>query len=169
MLAMDSINWRYLLSHPSEFVRIDEQLRLLQITLREFNQNLTSDEWTQETFEVNKIHIDIINNFRMAVNILGCNIFDANLFSPEEQHNLHQTIIKTEIMDSIMTHSHSMPLAKFCKLLNAITDKKWTEKLFQHFLIFIFDNHVSMNNQLLLLAVDSDKESIMNEIIKKIV
>jgi hypothetical protein len=43
--AMDRLNWNYILTHPSEFVRLDEHLRLKQIELDGFHSRMVG--WTK--------------------------------------------------------------------------------------------------------------------------
>jgi hypothetical protein len=57
---------------------------------------------------------------------------------------------------------------KFNKLVSIINDREQTENIFRKFLIFVFDNYISLNNPATGISTDASKENIMNEIIKRV-
>jgi hypothetical protein len=57
---------------------------------------------------------------------------------------------------------------KFNKLVSIIYDREETENIFRKFLIFVFDNYISINNPVIGISTDASKENIMNEIIKRV-
>lgn len=176
MLTVDSINWRYLLSHPSEFVRIDEQLRLLETEISEF-RNVDGHmllKWSFAAQQENESHFRLIKNFRCAINLFGSKIFNAKITSDEEQHKLETFLLKIAgscepPKPNIFEENIDIPKEMFEKLVECIAKRKNTEKIFQQFLVFIFDNYVNaFNANPLLFQSDLEKENIMHEIITRI-
>ena len=165
---MDSINWRYLLSHPSEFVRIDEQLRLVQMELLCFNEH--SNGWTKHAAQEVKHHLNVILRFRTAVSLFGCNIFNAEIVSLDEFVKFGNiTLSNEDPLADIFNEKHcNMFAGKFNKLVSIINDREQTENIFRKFLIFVFDNYISLNNPVTGISTDASKENIMNEIIKRV-
>jgi hypothetical protein len=176
MLTKDSINWRYLLSHPSEFVRIDEQLRLLEISIRATGlQEKYGPSWSFAVEHENFSHLRIIGNFRRAINLFGSHYFNVEILSQDEQlkqsmKNLKTISKKNKTYPNYFEDYHMSPIESFSNFIDCIAIKKNTEKIFLHFLVFIFDNYVNVNNpNPLLFQTDNEKEQIMLEIIQRIV
>lgn len=77
ILKMWSVNWRTLLDHPSEIVRLDEQLRLKTEDLLDF-KNKIDYNCKYLCDEVDK-HMAIIHNFRCYLYIEGTKYFQTQL------------------------------------------------------------------------------------------
>ena len=90
---MESISWNYILTHPSEFVRIDEQLRLLLTQLSIFKQEFLTDSILQEVKE----HEKIITSFREALNTFGFIIFGGAILSDGEAEANMKKIIENQM------------------------------------------------------------------------
>jgi hypothetical protein len=180
-LSMDSINWRYLLSHPSEFVRIDEQLRMLAVEVKAWKYEFSAKElmkWTYSAELENDSHLRLINNFRSAVNLFGSQIFNTRIISEEEQSQLETFLMKVSHKEEPEKHCPTLffeqynnrPKETFQKLVQLIASRKNTEQVFTQFLVFIYDNFVSaFNENPFLFQTEKEKEMIMHEVIKRIV
>ena len=169
---MDNINWKSILSHPSEMVRIDEQLRLLQLQLLSDFKEPPFD-WTASTEEATCTHLNIIKNFRNAINMFGCHYFNVAILSEEE--SVASTSIPIYPQPQLRNNNFFEdetaargPKEKLMKYMNTITETKNTEKVFQTFLVTFFDNYVNVDNKYFILNSDEEKERIMLEIIKRI-
>lgn len=161
---MEQINWRFLLTHPSEFVRIDEQLRLLQIHLSNYQKQFLTDSILQEIYE----HELTIIGFRNALNIFGINLFQTDILSDGEICNQRGTSIEKPKSANFFLEYTNMSQEMFQKLFCCLADKKNTEKIFKQFLIVIFDEYINANNLYLSVLSDKEKENIMLDIIKRV-
>ena len=161
---MDLINWEFILSHPSEFVRIDEQLRLLQIQLSAYKEQFLTESILQEIHE----HENILIGFRDAVNIFGCHIFGVEILSDEEAAKKNHSLNQPQSNGANFFQEYTnMTREMFRKLIDVIEDKRNTEKVFRQFLIVIFDNYINVGDNH-NPHLNSEKEKIMHEIINRV-
>jgi hypothetical protein len=89
LLRMRQFNWSNILSHPSEFIRIDETLRLKQIELNQFTDTIPG--WTLVAAQENLDHKRLIYRMRVYLHIAGTNLFGHPILSREEFHNLKRS------------------------------------------------------------------------------
>ena len=168
---METINWNYLLSHQSEFIRIDEQLRLLQIQLSKFRdcqeRVQSSDYWIDTANQEHILHMKTIKSFRCVINLFGCHIFNEEILSREQslESQIQDEFDRFQKVDNYATDSEEI----FAKLYLIISDRKNTEKIYQRFLVTIFDGYINYNNKYFVMEDDYEKEKIMKEIISGIV
>jgi len=85
-LKINNVNWCKITSHVSEFVRLDEQLRLKFIELETFSTS--TDGWTPLAGQEVLLHKRLIANMRSYLHSSGSNIFKCRLFSFNEYQNL---------------------------------------------------------------------------------
>ena len=83
---MGQFNWANILSHPSEFVRIDEVLRQKQIELNRFTDTIPG--WSEVAAQANLDHKRLIYRMRCYLNISGGSWFGSQILSWEEYKNL---------------------------------------------------------------------------------
>lgn len=163
---MESISWNYILTHPSEFVRIDEQLRLLLTQLSIFKQEFLTDSILQEVKE----HEKIITSFREALNTFGFIIFGGAILSDGEAEANMKKIIENQEQSSnvnFFNEFNTLQVEMFRKLFGSILDKMNTEKVFKKFLIIVFDGYINAEKTCFNLLSDDEKELIMQNIIKR--
>lgn len=170
---METISWNSILSHPSEFVRIDEQLRLLQFEIFDYKDQFLTDSVLHEIYN----HEKLIFAFRDAIRIFGRHIFGANVISDDEVRNSKGFFPpKDETRSSgpnffMDFNSNSMTSEMFRALIGSIVCRRNTEKVFKKFLIEIFDNFFNVNPEdhsfpLISIDSESEKEIIMHQLIK---
>ena len=168
---MERINWQFILSHPSEFVRIDEQLRLHLFQLSDYKDQFLTDSILSQI----RSHEKIIIAFRDAINIFGRHIFGSEIISIEEAASSWRELQDEEYEQdatNFFQEYTSMTSEMFRKLIGCIINKRNTEKMFQKFLIILFDNFFNVNvenNSIPFFSIsDSEKEAIMYNIIKDV-
>lgn len=159
---MEQINWRFLLTHPSEFVRLDEQLRLLQIHLFDCQKEFLTDSILQEIHE----HELTIISFRDAINIFGKKYFQTDILSPGENENQRGYTSEKPKNANFFLEYENMSQEMFQKLVQCLADKKNTEKIFAQFLIVLFDDFINTLNH--SPFSDEEKQLIMLDIIKRV-
>ena len=154
------------MTHPSEFVRIDEQLRLLQFQLCEFKNQFLTDSILQEICE----HEKVVTGFRNALNMFGCYIFETEILSEGEAiASWGSSKTGTQSVGAnFFQEFTSMTSEMFRKLISSILDKRNTEKIFRRFLIVLFDDYINAGNKYFSIESEAEKEQIMHEIIKRI-
>jgi hypothetical protein len=90
-LKTDQYNWKSLLSHPSEIIRIDEQLRFKQFELRDFNEQTPGYNFIAA--QTNLEHQRLIFSMRCYLAICGYSFFRIPVFSHEEFQRLKNSFI----------------------------------------------------------------------------
>ena len=115
-LKIDQFNWKNLLHHPSEFIRIDEMLRLKQTELCKFNR--ATFGWTFVAAQENLEHQRLIYRMRCYLSITGTNMFRAPILSLGEYANLKRSFPETE---DFLTSNDK----KFALLTGSNSDEFW--------------------------------------------
>jgi hypothetical protein len=163
---MDSINWRYLFSHPSELVRLDERLKLKDEELNRFNDE--SFGWTYPTAQENHEHRRLIRTFRYFINVFGVNFFKVQIFSEHEIINLphnnnfwdREEFKHTTGYFNDFEHNPREMLEIYIK---NIADKRQTCEIFKKFILLTLSNY-----QIDLPEQNEEKDRIMQEILENI-
>jgi hypothetical protein len=83
---MRQFNWTNILSHPSEFTRVDEALRVKQLELNQFTDTIPG--WTIVAAQENLEHKRLIYRMRCYLNIAGTKLFGHSILSFQEYQNL---------------------------------------------------------------------------------
>ena len=155
-LRTDQVNWRNVLSHPSELVRIDEKLRAKQNELLDFDErtpgyNLTAAQTHLE-------HQRLIFSMRCYVAIVGMNFFHVPILSAHEFNHLKQSFVDREnyTTDADNFVEISSLEDDFWLILETTSDKSNTEKFYKKL----------MSEFLVFYPFLEDKEKIMEKIIK---
>ena len=78
-LRTDQFNWKSLLCHPSEIIRIDEQLRLKQLELGDFNERTPG--YNLIAAQTNLEHKRLLYSMRCYLAICGFSFFRMPVFS----------------------------------------------------------------------------------------
>ena len=85
-IQINAVNWCQIIAHPSEFVRIDEQLRLKYLELSNFVTS--TNGWTKMAAQEVLMHKRLIANIRAYLHTTGANLFRTKLFSNAEYEKL---------------------------------------------------------------------------------
>ena len=158
LLRMRQFNWANILAHPSEFIRIDESLRIKQIELNQFNDIMPG--WTLVAAQENLDHKRLIYRMRCYLHIAGINYFGHSMLSHEEYQNLktsnsfetgNEFIRCSSENLAILTRSTS---TKFWLIMSTSFDRQNTVNFFKRMVFAILGEHYTQE----------DKE-IMSEIV----
>lgn len=161
-IKLNTFNWGSLLSHPSEFIRIDEQLRIKQNELSTFNYDV--EGWTKIAAQENLEHKRLVYSMRSYLYITCQNIFCVPILSRVEYDSLKSSFVDRENIitekDQDYATLTSMSQANYLLILHLSSDRYNTERLYRKILGRIID---SMNTQLEYAM----KEKMIDTIIKK--
>jgi hypothetical protein len=155
-LKTDQVNWRLLLTHPSELVRIDEKLRMKQLELRDFDERTPGYNVTAAQTHLE--HQRLIFSMRCYCAIVGMNFFHVPILSIPEFHSLKNSFVDREnfTTDSNNYVELSSFEDEFWLILQTTSDKNNSEKFFKKI----------MSEFLVFYPFLEDKEKIMDTIIK---
>jgi hypothetical protein len=155
-LKTDQVNWRNILSHPSELVRIDDKLRTKQIELQDFDErtpgyNITAAQTVLE-------HQRLIFSMRCYVAIVGMNFFHVPILSSPEFHKLKNSFVDREnfVTDSSNYVEMSSLEDEFWLILQTTSDRNNSEKFYKKIMSEFFVFYPFLE----------DKEKLMDSIIK---
>lgn len=161
-LRPDLIKWSNLLTHPSEFTRIDEQLRLKQIELASFSDAV--EGWTKIAAQENLEHQRLIYSMRCYLSITCQNIFGASMLSKNEFQSLKNSYIDRENIlkpgDQDYATLNRLSYYEYWLILNMTSDKHNTEQLYRKILGKIIE---SIDSTVLY----SVKQNMIDTIIQK--
>ena len=98
------MNWKNLLTHPSELVRLDEQLKINFKQLSKFFPGTPG--WTYDSFKILLQHKKMILNVRCFIVLFATEYFQYNIHSEEELY-----LLKAECnnLDSITASDEPIP------------------------------------------------------------
>ena len=161
-MRLDLVNWKNLLTHPSEFVRIDEQLRIKQIELATFDEKIVG--WTKIAAQENLEHKRLIYSMRSYISITCYNRFGVSMLSDGEYQALKNSFVDRE---NIMTNNdqeyetlHTYSQNEYWLILHLSSDRWATERLYKKFLGKIIED---MDPTVEWFA----RENMINTIVKK--
>ena len=161
-IKMDLIKWKNLLTHPSEFVRIDEQLRLKQIELFAFND--TVDGWTKISAQENLEHQRLLYSMRCYLSITCNSIFSVNMLSKGEFQSLKHSFIDR---DNIITAEdqdyatlNALSQNEYWLILTLSSDRYNTERIYRKIIGKIIQSYEPLLDYHL-------KENLIETIVKK--
>jgi hypothetical protein len=126
---MWSINWGWLLQHPSEIVRLDEQLRLKEIALLNLNEKI-GDNFNYVSEEVGN-HLKLLHNFRCFLYIEGTKYFRACLLSKTEFSALKNRQPPQYFTENTPVNFSNWTENQLTLFLKVTCDKKNTENIFK--------------------------------------
>jgi len=160
LLRMRQFNWSNILSHPSEFIRIDETLRLKQIELNQFTDTIPG--WTLVAAQENLDHKRLIYRMRCYLHIAGINYFGHSMLSHEEYQNLKESnsfetgneFIKCP-EDNLAILTRSTP-TKFWLIMSTSFDRQNTINFFKKMIFEILGEHYT-----------KEEKEIMSQIVIK--
>lgn len=163
-LSLNIFNWDDVCTHISEFVRIDEHLRLKQLALESISPELL--HWTfLAGLEVSE-HKRILNNMRCFLIHHAREIWgeDATMFSQTEYEKIkcHRENSYTLYRDAPEFNAVSNG-GQFWFLMQAIDDKEGTIEVFK----FLVDKFYKTEDGLFLSGIE--KKNLINSIISKCV
>lgn len=154
---MDLINWQNLLTHPSEFIRIDEQLRLKQISLANFNDRI--EGWNKVAGQENLEHQRMIYSMRCYLSMTGTNLFGVQMLSRGEYQALKRSFVDRENIltetDQDYANLNVMSQNEYWLILNQAMDRCNTERFYRKLLRTIIDS--------LVLDIQSQDEMYFRE------
>lgn len=152
------MKWDHLMSHPSEFIRVDEQLRLKQVSLAKFNEQ--TDGWTRLAAQENLDHQRMIQNMRCFLHIQGCQLFMTQLFSSAEYNSLKSSFVDRDnfVTENDQAESFNyLSQMEFNLIVSLTADRLQTEKYFKKI----------MSEVLNLNMVASEKEKVFHVLMTK--
>lgn len=155
---MSAINWKTILHHPSEIVRLDEQLRLKSEFLIDLKEKIDFPFYYIGK-EVDN-HLKMIYNFRCYLHIEGTKYFQTNLFSRCELDVLKNVSGKKNTSPFCAPTFTNQTENQFNLYLLVMSEKKNTEDIFRK-LIFVF------LNMKMPRADFTEKSNVANIIINK--
>jgi hypothetical protein len=132
-LNIDHVSWMNLLTHPSEFVRLDELLRWKQLELKEFNERTRG--WNKVAAQEILNHQRMLYSMRCYLVINGCHIFNTSVMSTNEYANLKNSFKEKENLIS-PTENNCASLTsptqdEFWLILSTTNDRKNTETFYK--------------------------------------
>jgi hypothetical protein len=141
---MWSVNWTRLLHHPSEIVRLDEQLRLKTLNLYSLKERIfptLSDQIES--------HLNLIHNFRCYLYIEATKYFNVQLMSQSQFEEIKtQSAIKANEAKSLQAPPHpqknfsNMNQKELDLFLLISSDIKNTENIFKKIIFrFLAENY----------------------------
>lgn len=135
-LKTDQISWKNIFDYPSEFVRIDEHLRMKQLQLDTFDESTFG--WSKMSGQEVLEHKRLVYSMRCYVQIQGCYIFQTALISKKDFECLKESFreredyIKTE--DSDFLTLTQLENEKLNVLLSTAADRIASENFFRKFI-----------------------------------
>jgi|SanBayMetagenome_1026888.scaffolds.fasta_scaffold26957_1 hypothetical protein len=157
-LRTDQFNWRNLLTHPSEFVRVDEQLRLKQLELNDFNE--LTPGYNLVAAQTHLEHQRLLYSMRCYLSISGMNFFNIPIVSANEFQSLKNSFVDrenylTELNDFIEISKNE---DEFWLIMQTSTDKINSEKFFKKIMSEVLSNYYISKDE---------KEKVMDVVINK--
>lgn len=160
---MDSfINWNYILTHPSEMVRLDEHLRLKQIELDGFNSRIAG--WTKVAAQEHLEHQRLIYSMRCYLSITCTNIFGISMLSRHEYESLKNSFFDRDNYlseyDRQQETLHHLSYNEYYLILRTASDRNNTERIYRKLLRKLLDEITDCDESF-------KKEDMIETIIKK--
>jgi hypothetical protein len=155
---MWSINWRWLLHHPSEIVRLDEQLRLKELSLLEFSEDIGVH--FDHVFKEVKNHLKLIHNFRCYLYIEATKYFQTCMFSNDEFRLLKERQPSEYCNENKQVNFSNLSENQMTLFLKVACDRKNTENIFKK-LIFLFLSKIMNQSDF------SEKSAVANVIMSR--
>jgi hypothetical protein len=159
---MNSLNWNYILTHPSEIVRLDEHLRLKQIELDGFNRRITG--WTKVAAQEHLEHQRLIYSLRCYLAITCKNLFDISMLSRHEYDSLKNSFFDR---DNYLTENdrqqetlNHLSYNEYYLILLTASDRNKTERIYRKLLGKLMD-------ELTYCDESFKKEDLIETIIKR--
>jgi len=164
---MQQFNWSNILSHPSEFTRIDECLRLKQLELNQFSNTIPG--WSLVAAQENLDHKRLLYRMRCYLHIAGTNYFGCSILSREEHQNLRESnsfdtgeefISSPEENLAVLTSSTP---SKFWLIMSTSFDRLNTINFFKKIIVEVFGKHYSQEEKELLAEIVINRCDFMIE------
>jgi hypothetical protein len=144
-VTTDKVNWKNLLNYPSEFIRIDEQLRLKQLELNGFDENTLG--WTKVSGQCNLEHKRLIYSMRCYLHINGCHHFNTPIMSRTEYLELKASFREkdnyTNPSENNLAPITSVTQDEFLLIVSTSSDKGSTEKFYIRLIETILGKNIS--------------------------
>jgi hypothetical protein len=138
---MDRLNWNYILTHPSEFVRLDEHLRLKQIELDEFHSRI--EGWTRIAAQEHLDHQRMIYSMRCYLSITCTNRFGMLMLSQREFESLKNSFFDRDNYlsadDKQYETLNHLTYNEYYLILRMASDRKNTERIYRKLLGQLLD------------------------------
>lgn len=141
-LEFSAVNWDHLLTHPSEFVRVDELLKSKQKELEKFNARVQG--WNLTAAKNVLDHKRMILSLRCFLLLNGTMIFNTKMFSDFEYEKLKHD---TAEVDTCCTQNGEIiqKIGFLCKnefdlILSTSADKINTERFFRKIIFHVLQN-----------------------------
>jgi hypothetical protein len=154
---MGQFNWDNILSHPSEFVRIDEVLRQKQIELNRFTDKIPG--WSLVSAQANLDHKRLIYRMRCYLNIAGGSWFGSQILSLEEYKNLKSSN-NWETGDDYVTCEEenlevltSSTAVQFWLIMSTAFDKQNTINFFKKMTSAILGNQYTQEERVIMAEI----------------
>ena len=91
---MSRVPWKNLVQHQSQFIRLDEQIRMKQFDLSAYNYAV--EGWTKVAAQEILEHQRILYKMRCYIHINCCNIFGQPMMSKNEFENMKLSFRDTD-------------------------------------------------------------------------
>jgi hypothetical protein len=160
---MDQLNWSYILTHPSEFVRLDEHLRLKQIELDGFHSRMVG--WTKISAQENLEHRRMIYSMRCYLSITCTNRFGVSMLSESEYESLKNSFNDRDNFISENEKKYetlnNLSYNEYYLILKMASDRQQTERIYRKLLGKLLDEFEEFDDD------QFNKEAVTETIIKK--
>jgi len=157
-LRTDQFNWKSLLCHPSEIIRIDEQLRLKQLELGDFNERTPG--YNLITAQTNLEHKRLLYSMRCYLAICGFSFFRMPVFSHEEHQRLRNSFVDRPNFETRQNSFIELTTNEddFWLIMQTACDKQNSEKFYKKIMGEVLSYYQFPHEQ---------KEHMMDVIIQK--
>lgn len=159
---MDQLNWSYILTHPSELIRLDEHLRLKQIELDEFHSRI--EGWTRIAAQEHLEHQRLLYSMRCYLSITCTNRFGTLMLSRGEYEALKNSFFDRDNLlsendkqyETLNYLSHN----EYYLILKMASDRTNTERIYRKLLGKLLDEMDECDDQF-------KKDTMIDTIIKR--
>lgn len=139
-MKMWSIKWETLFNHPSEIVRLDEQIRLKTEELEKMRKEIIDKSGYIEML-IDK-HVNILIKFRCYLYIEGTKYFQTQLLCQKQFDDLVKSSCKPLLFNDLHQFKFSNTNENMDLFLSLSADIKNTEDIFRKAIFrFLTENH----------------------------
>ena len=157
-LEISGIDWKNLSTHPSEYVRVDEKLRIkFQLLQQRFGTWV--DGWTNQCQEENLKHQKLIYSMRCYLYHNGTRQFNCPILSEKELETLKQSRPReSTFLDHDHTELHEpMSEKEFMLLISETSDRLYSCKFYRKLVSAILcPTRCAAENKYLIEAIVSN-------------
>ena len=157
LVKMHQFNWQNLLSHPSEFIRVDEVLRCKQIELEQFTENIQG--WTEVAAQEILEHKRLLYRIRCYLHISASSFFNCRIMSMESLENLKQSNNFANIPDFLKSHEDSFSILtsstpdQFWLIMSTAFDRQNTLKFYKKTISSILGDRYSCDEKEIMIDI----------------